>query len=219
MVADDNAILIIVQNLSMAKQKIRVMPSKPGYDLAAAGYDSKEAYLNSFEKNQLLPIFEDVQDKKILDVGAGTGRLAVVLSKMGGRVTAIDVSEEMLKELKKKAPVVTTQIADAESLPFPDKSFDYVLVAFLIVHLKDPSRFFDQAYRVLKDGGKLIVTNINQKEPPEIKTSAGTIKIESYYHRPEKIRDILRSLAFDIKKEIIVKEKDLWVNQIVVAQK
>jgi ubiquinone/menaquinone biosynthesis C-methylase UbiE len=93
-----------------------------------------------------------------------------------------------------------------------------VVAAFLIVHLKDPTRFFDEAYRVLKPNGKLIVTNINQKEAPEVETKQGVIKIDSYYHRPEKIREILESLAFGVE-ETVVKEKDVWVNQIVVAKK
>ena len=201
----------------MSKRKI--MNSTAGYDLAAAGYDKKEKYLNSFEKNKLIPLLGEVKGKTILDVGAGTGRTSVVLAKMGAEVTALDVSEQMLKELTKKNAKIKTVVGDAESLPFPDKSFDVVVSAFLIVHLKDPTRFFDEAYRVLKDGGLLVVTNINQKEPPEVKTPAGIIKIESYYHRPEKIREILESLAFEIKDEIIVKENDVWVNQIIAAQK
>ncbi len=195
------------------------MSSLKGYGLAAAGYDKKEAYLNSFEKGLLLPLFGTVKNKSVLDVGAGTGRLSVPLNKLGAKVTALDLSASMLRELNKKAPAVQTQVGDAESLPFADNSFDYILAAFLIVHLKDPSSFFDESYRVLKEGGRLILTNINQKEPPEIATPEGVIKIESYYHRPEKIREMLQSLAFNIEKEILVKEKDLWVNQIVVAQK
>lgn len=195
------------------------MPSVSGYNLAAADYDKKEKYLNSFEKDKFIPLLGEVKGKTILDVGAGTGRTSVVLAKMGAEVTALDVSEEMLKELKNKNSKIEIVVGDAESLPFPDKSFDAVVAAFLIVHLKDPTRFFDEAYRVLKDGGILLVTNINQKEPPEVKTSAGVIKIESYYHRPEKVREILESLAYDIKNEIIVKENDVWVNQIIAAQK
>jgi ubiquinone/menaquinone biosynthesis C-methylase UbiE len=203
----------------MSKNKSVVMPSASGYNLAAADYDKKEKYLNSFEKSKLIPLLGDIKGKNILDVGAGTGRAAAPLAKMGAEVTALDVSEQMLKELKKKNSKIETVVGDAESLPFPDKSFDAVVAAFLIVHLKDPARFFDEAYRVLKDGGMLVISNINQKEPPEVKTSAGVIKIESYYHRPEKIREILESLAYDIKNEIFVKENDVWVNQIIAAQK
>jgi ubiquinone/menaquinone biosynthesis C-methylase UbiE len=104
-------------------------------------------------------------------------------------------------------------------MPFKNSMFDIVLATFMIVHLKDPTRFFDEAYRVLKPGGQLVVTNINQKEAPAVKTKEGKIKIESYYHRPEKIIESLKKLAFSIEKELFVKERGLWINQIIVASK
>ncbi|MFA6423852.1 MAG: class I SAM-dependent methyltransferase [Candidatus Magasanikbacteria bacterium] len=199
--------------------KIKILNSVSGYDLAAFDYDKKEKYLNSFEQNKVLPLFGDINKKNILDVGAGTGRLATILFNAGAEVTALDVSSEMLQQLVKKNQKIKTVVGDAEELPFPDSTFDFVTAAFLVVHLKDPSSFFDEAYRVLRDGGKLIITNINQKEPPEVKTKEGKIKIESFYHRPERIIEQLESLAFKIKKNIFVYEKDIWINQIVVASK
>ncbi|MCX6780475.1 MAG: class I SAM-dependent methyltransferase, partial [Candidatus Magasanikbacteria bacterium] len=106
--------------------KIKILKSAPGYDLAASNYDKKEKYLNSFEQNKFLPILGDLKDKKVLDVGAGTGRLSILLSKAGAAVTALDVSDEMLKVLKNKDEKIETIVGDAESLPFEDSSFDIV---------------------------------------------------------------------------------------------
>ena len=202
------------------KSKIKIYSSDIGYNLAAKTYDQKEAYLNSFEQDKILPQLGDLRDKTILEIGAGTGRLTAKLLKAGGTVVATDISEGMLKVLKNKIKAkIETAIVDAESLPFPDNTFDFVVAAFLIVHLKDPRRFFDEAYRVLKPGGRLLVTNINQKDPPEIKIKEGIIKIESYYHRPEKIIELLKELAFGIEQEVFVREGQSWVNQIIVAEK
>jgi len=125
----------------------------------------------------------------------------------------------MLEILKRKSPTIKIVVGDAEDLPFEDEYFDVVVATFVVVHLSDPKKFFDEAYRVLKNGGQLLITNINQKEPPEVKTDIGKIKIESYYHRPEMIREILEDLAFEIEEEIIVKENNIWINQIVLAKK
>lgn len=200
-------------------KKIKVFESAAGYDLAAKEYDKRKSYLDSFEKKQLLPLLGNLEGKKVLDVGAGTGRLSLELARLGAEVTALDVSEQMLFELRRKNKMIKMAVGDAESLPFEDGTFDIVTAAFLIVHLKDPSRFFDEAYRVLKPGGIFLVTNINQKDPPKIMTKAGEIVIESFYHRPEKIKEILESLAFSIDKEVFVKENDIWVNQIILARK
>lgn len=201
------------------KAKIKVLDSARGYDLAASFYDKKETYLNSFEKNKLLPLLSSIKDKKVLDVGAGTGRLSIALAERGAVVTAFDISEKMLEILKRKNNKIETIVGDAESMPFADGAFDIVTAAFLIVHLKDPERFFDEVYRVLKPDGLFVVTNINQKDPPKVDTKEGVVVVESFYHRPEKIREILESLAFGIEKEELVKEGEVWVNQIIVAKK
>ncbi|MEK7644430.1 MAG: hypothetical protein AAB390_03960 [Patescibacteria group bacterium] len=48
---------------------------------------------------------------------------------------------------------------------------------------------------------------------------AGDIKIESFYHRPDSVRETLESLAFAIEKEKIIKENGVWINQIILAKK
>lgn len=196
-----------------------MLDSETGYNLAAYDYDKKEKFLNSFEQNKIVPLFGELKGKKILDVGAGTGRLALALHKAGAQVAALDVSFEMLKVLADKNNKIDTVVGEAQNLPFTDKTFDFVTAAFLVVHLKNPLSFFDEAYRVLKNDGKLIITNINQKEPPEVKTKQGKIKIESFYHRPEKLIEGLENLAFKIEKNIFVYENDIWINQIIVASK
>lgn len=200
-------------------KKAKVFSSEQGYDMAAQFYDEKEKYLNSFEQGKIIPLLGDLKDKKVLDIGAGTGRLSLFLANKGAQVTALDISPKMLELVKKKNNKIQTVVGDAESLSFDHETFDIVAAAFLIVHLKDPRLFFDGVYRVLKDGGIFVVTNINQKDPPLVKTKTDPIIIESFYHRPEKIREILESLAFQIQEEIFVKEGGVWINQIILAKK
>lgn len=200
-------------------KKIKILDSAEGYDLAAGDYDKKEKYLNSFEKGKFLSLLPEIKDKKILDVGAGTGRVSLPLALAGAQVTALDVSEKILEVLKRKNKKIATVVGEAENLPFENESFDIVTAAFLVVHLKDPKIFFDEVYRVLKPDGLFLVSNINQKEPPVVKTKEGEIQIKSYYHRPEKIKDSLQNLAFSIEKEEMIFESEVWVNQIVLARK
>jgi len=217
--------------------KVTILNSQDGYNLVADYYTKKEKYWDSFEKGRVLPLLGDAKGKKILDVGAGNGRLTLRLAKAGALVTALDLSEEMLKKLqvypRPGSTEVTTRselgskasyklqvvVGEAEDLPFEDESFDIVIATFLIVHLKDLHRFFDEAYRVLKPGGLFLLTNINQREAPIIKTKKGPIEIESYYHRPERVIEELETLAFKIERNNFIYEGDIWVNQVVLAEK
>lgn len=196
-----------------------MLNSQQGYDLYANFYDKKLAYLDSFEQFQFISNLGDIKNKKILDVGAGTGRLSLRLHEKCAKVTAVDAAEEMLKILNKKNKNIPTVVADAEALPFPDNSFEIITAAFLIVHLKNLKHFFAESYRVLKPNGILALTNINQKRPPELKTPKGKIIIESYYHRPQKVLEELQQNMLTVKKNILIKDKDVWINQIVIAEK
>ena len=122
----------------MAKKKAQLFHSADGYNRVARVYDKKLSHLNSFEKGKLMPLIGDVHGLAILDVGAGTGRLATQLAKSGANVTACDISEKMLEVLKKKNPSIITVVGDAEGLPFENNTFDIVIAGFLIVHLKTP---------------------------------------------------------------------------------
>jgi len=201
------------------KAKTNVYDSATGYDLAAADYDKKEAYLNSFEKGAWSSVLSDLHSKKVLDVGAGTGRLTKLLVQSKAQVTALDVSEEMLRILKKKMPSVEIVVGDAENLPFDDESFDVITAAFVIVHLKNLEIFFQEAFRALKPGGNLVITNINQKEAPPVKINKGQIKIKSYYHRPEKVLEQLVEGGFEIESDKRISESNNWINQFITAKK
>ena len=89
----------------------------------------KRKYLNSFEQNKILPLL-GVENKEILEVGVGTGRLAIRLANLGAKITAVDVSPQMLAVLKSKNDKVKIVMGDAENLPFSNDVFDLVIATF-----------------------------------------------------------------------------------------
>jgi ubiquinone/menaquinone biosynthesis C-methylase UbiE len=80
---------------------------------------------------------------KVLDVGTGSGFLALLFAEMEHEVTGIDLSEGMLEKAKNNAKSMGLEIdfyhGDAESLPFEDGSFDLVVSKFLLWTLPHPS--------------------------------------------------------------------------------
>jgi ubiquinone/menaquinone biosynthesis C-methylase UbiE len=79
-----------------------------------------------------------IDGRCILDVGTGTGRVALLFARGGARVTAIDASEAMLAFARRRAAGEGTDIrflvGDAQSLDLPDRSFDVVVSLRLVMH-------------------------------------------------------------------------------------
>lgn len=96
----------------------------------------------------------------VLDVGAGTGRVALDLAARGAEVVALDREPVLLSALRERAAAlgvaVRTVVGDAEALPFPDDAFPLVLVPMQTVQLlTDRAAFLREAARVLRPGGLL----------------------------------------------------------------
>ena len=191
-----------------------------GYSRYACTYDKNEKYWDSFEKLHLLPYIKSTNGKKVLDAGAGTGRLSVRLFDAGADVTALDLSPEMLAKLQSKNSKIETIEGDLEDMPLPDNAFDMVFSSLALVHLKKIEPFLDECYRVLKDDGKLILVNIHYRKPLVLQDEQGKYIIKCYNHFPRHVRETAEELAFGIEKEIIVTEgDDVWVSQILVLRK
>lgn len=79
-----------------------------------------------------------IRHRVILDVGAGTGRAALLLARGGAKVTAVDASSEMLAVARRRATeegaAIRFLVGDAHALDFPDRSFDVALSLRVIMH-------------------------------------------------------------------------------------
>jgi ubiquinone/menaquinone biosynthesis C-methylase UbiE len=202
----------------MGKKKL--YNSEEGYNLYASAYDENFMYLNSFEKGSLDKVLGNLKGKRVLDIGCGTGRVIQMLREKGAKVVALDISEEMITATSRKFPDIECVVGDSEELPFQDESFDIVLGLFWIVHLADLRPSFDEVYRVLKKGGRFILSNINQKKAPKLTTKSGeNIVIESHYHMPTKVVEALEYAYFDVVRDEYIYEEFIWVNQIIEARK
>lgn len=201
-------------------KKSNVHKSQEGYDLYAENYDKTLGFLDSFEKDELKKMIIKTGGKKVLDLGCGTGRLFPFLVESGKNLTGLDISSKMIEKARKKYPKIESIIGDSENLPFKDNSFDIVISAFVVVHLKNIEKTFSEVYRVLKNGGAFIVTNINQKKAPKLKLDTkNKIVIKSFYHMPKEVKTALENNLFIIEEEKIIYDGEVWINQIIRARK
>jgi ubiquinone/menaquinone biosynthesis C-methylase UbiE len=110
----------------------------------------------------------------VLEIACGTGRLTNHLYKQmphSAKLTATDISPDMMELAKEKlsGSPIHFQIADAQQLPFEDNSFDYVVCQFGFMFLPDKQKGFNEAFRVLRRGGKFIFSTWDKTENMPVK--------------------------------------------------
>jgi SAM-dependent methyltransferase len=101
----------------------------------------------------------------VLDVACGTGNVTVPLAKLGAVTTGVDIAPNLLVQARERAAAEGLEVrfdeGDAEALPYPDASFDYVFSMFGAMFAPRPSIVAAELARVLKPGGTLAMANWN----------------------------------------------------------
>jgi SAM-dependent methyltransferase len=133
------------------------------YDSIAEGYtaENETSLLNAYyERPAMLELAGDVADRRILDAGCGSGPLFAALRDRGAIVTGIDASARMLELARRRlGPDADLRVADlASPLLFPDGAFDDVIASLVLHYLEDWGPTLAELRRVLRPGGRLIVS-------------------------------------------------------------
>lgn len=105
---------------------------------------------------------------RVLDVGCGTGVVAVTAARRGARVTGLDLTPELLERARENARIARVEVdwhqGDAEQLPFEDRTYDVVLSQFGHMFAPRPDVAVAEMLRVLKPGGTIAFSTW----PPEL---------------------------------------------------
>ena len=112
--------------------------------------------------------------QKLLDVAGGTGDISFkFLGRAGsGHATVCDITESMLIAGKTRAEAATMSdsldwvVGDAMALPFADNTFDVYTISFGIRNVTRPQEALNEAFRVLRPGGRLMVLEFSQLPSP-----------------------------------------------------
>ena len=149
-----------------------------GRFLPTALYDRSIAITmrESFWRPRLVREVLDGAPREVLDLGCGTGTLAIALAKApgGARVTGIDGDPEILALARRKEGAESVELVEglADALPFANASFDRVVTSLLLHHLQPEVKraTLAEARRVLRPGGRLHVADWGKAQDPVMRT-------------------------------------------------
>jgi ubiquinone/menaquinone biosynthesis C-methylase UbiE len=131
------------------------------WDTMRKGFFGEDVREKAFDTANLQP------RKLAADIGAGTGFITEGLVGRDLRVIAVDQSEAMLEVLKDKFPSsaqIDCRVGGAENLPVEDNGVDYVFANMYLHHVESPSLAIKEMVRILKPGGKLLISDMDKHE-------------------------------------------------------
>ena len=136
------------------------------YDKIAEEYHKKTKlnfYNAELEFPSMLRILKELKlsNKKILDLGCGSGRYTKLLLNKEAKVWAIDPSEKMLEIAQRENKEVIFKKGTASKIPFKTNFFDIVISSLVIDHIKYIDKAFREVNRILKNNGIFIFSRNN----------------------------------------------------------
>ena len=153
------------------------------YNKYAVGYNEKRKNRNSNFYNLFIDIpaitrflKPVVKNKKVVDLGCGTGILTQLIKEWGGDVVGVDISDEMLSLAKKENPGIEFVLADAENTGLKNEEFDIAASSLMVHYFNDLNPLFTEVNRILKSHGSFIfsfhhpVNEVMKKEKTENQT-------------------------------------------------
>src|SRR5262249_29790929 len=125
-----------------------------------------------------------VANQRVLDVACGTGVVAVTAARAGARVTALDLTPEVLELARENPKIASVNIewhqGDAEQLPFDDSAFDVVVSQFGHIFAPRPDVVLSEMLRVLRPGGTIAFSTW----PPELFMGQTFVLVSRYAPPP-----------------------------------
>ena len=152
------------------------------FSAAAARYAVSSVHSAHGDLDALVAAAELGGGERVLDLGCGTGHSTLALAARAGRVVGLDLTDAMLGEARRLARERGTANAsfergDAEELPYADASFDVVTSRVSAHHYARPRRAVQEAARVLRPGGLLVVSDSVAPEDPAQDTFLNAVEL------------------------------------------
>jgi ubiquinone/menaquinone biosynthesis C-methylase UbiE len=202
----------IIKNLLLRAGHHSERSVEEAYDIWSGSYDIQPGNLMlDLDEKIFSGLMEniDLSNKKVADIGCGTGRhWNKLYEKKVAQVIGFDVSAGMLSRLERKFPgAVTYQITDNQLSMVTDKFVDCLISTLTIAHIRDIDEAIASWSRILKINGDVIITDFH----PAILAKGGkrsfshdgkTLSVLNYIHSIDKVKDTCSKHGLTVKWEV-----------------
>jgi len=139
--------------------------------------------------------------EKVLELGCGPGKFVAMLSTLDFQVTGVDPFEfPTWAELEGKSNVSFKKGVYAETLPYQDGEFDHVTCLNAMQYFADPSQALKEIYRVLKQGGRLVINTQNKQNLYVRVNGKPTDPAMKNLYTVDELRELLEANGFRVEK-------------------
>jgi ubiquinone/menaquinone biosynthesis C-methylase UbiE len=142
------------------------MESGNYFDEVAPQWDRlRESFFSKAVRDKAFAVANLQEGRIAADIGCGTGFITEGLVQRGLSVIAVDGSQNMLSEMKQKfagLDLIEYRLGEAGSLPIQDEKVDYAFANMYLHHVEVPSEAIREMARILKPGGMLIITDLDE---------------------------------------------------------
>lgn len=161
------------------------------FDRVAANYRTSAVHAAGEDLQAMVRLADLRGDERVLDAGCGAGHTAAAFAPYVAAVVAVDFTEAMLRQVELLAAErgltnLTTRAGDVESLPFDDAEFDLVVSRYSAHHWPHPAQAMAEFRRVLKAGGRVILSDAVGFDDPTSDTYLNAIEL---LRDPSHVRD------------------------------
>ncbi|MEM2102068.1 MAG: methyltransferase domain-containing protein [Candidatus Bathyarchaeia archaeon] len=133
------------------------------YDRTAKTYDTQYGEEQDAKITAALESLNHTDSSAVLDAGCGTGLLFHHIANHAKLIIGIDTSKALLKQAKSKAPANTHVIrADADHIPFHDKTFTLVFAFTLLQNMPQPENTLEELKRVTRHNARIVITGLKK---------------------------------------------------------
>ncbi len=177
-----------------------------GWPETVAGRMEKHYSPGRTWESMALAFLQLVEVGDVLDAGCGDGTVAALVAPIATSLTCVDRSERMAEaareRLGRRARVVA---GDVEALPLPDAAFDTVLFMHVLASVQDPEAALEEAARVLRPGGRVLVVTLDKHDHLDVASAYGHVHAG---FRPKRVAQMLERAGLEVvRSEVTSRER------------